>query len=117
LWTRQGSTEPASARRSTPLFFLGGLQYNKHFGKETAFVQGLAGFGHINSDYRGGLARPTTNSFVGGGGGGLDTPFTPHLSFRVKADFIYANFTIPDNQIHDQPNYFAHISTGLVWRF
>ena len=100
-----------------PIFILGGLQYNRQFGKETAFLQGLGGLGHINSDFWGGLAHPTTNSFVGSGGGGLDTPITPHLAFRVKADFIYANFTIPDNQIHNQPNYFARISTGLVWRF
>ena len=100
-----------------PIFVLGGVQCNRHFGKETAFLQGMGGLGHINSDFWGGLAHPTTNSFVGGGGGGLDTPITSRLAFRVKADFIYTNFTIPDNQIHNQPNYFARISTGLVWRF
>jgi hypothetical protein len=100
-----------------PIFVLCGVQFNRHFRKETAFLQGLGGLGHINSDFWGGLAHPTTNSFVGSGGGGLDTPISSRLAFRVKADFIYASFTIPDNQIHNQPNYFARISTGLVWRF
>lgn len=100
-----------------PIFILGGLQYSRQFRKQTGFLEGLGGIGHINSDFWGGLAHPTTYSFVGGGGGGLDTLITPRFAFRIKADFIYANFTIPDNQIHDQPNYFARISTGLVWRF
>jgi hypothetical protein len=100
-----------------PLFFLGGMQYNKHFGKETAFLQALAGYGHLNSNWWGGLAPGKTNSFSTVGGGGLDTPLSPRLAFRVEGGLQYADFTIPDDQIRSLPNYFARISTGLVWRF
>ena len=100
-----------------PIFILGGAGYSKHFGKEAGFVEGLAGMGLLNSDWWGGAVPGATRSFAGSVGGGLDTPLTKRLAFRVQAALLYANFTINDNQIRGLPNYFARISTGLVWRF
>lgn len=100
-----------------PIFVLGGAQYSRPFGRESAFVEGLAGVGHLNSDWWGGEIPGHTFSFAGVAGGGLDRQITPRISFRLEGDLLYANFTIPDNQIHGLPNYFARISTGLVWRF
>jgi hypothetical protein len=100
-----------------PTFFLGGLAGAKHFGKEVGFVEGLAGLGILNSDWWGGEVHGATTSFVARTGGGLDTPLSHRLAFRLQGGMLYANFTIKDNQIHSLPHYFARISTGLVWRF
>ena len=100
-----------------PIFLLGGAAYTKRLGKEAGFVEGLAGLGLLNSDWWGGEVPGATKSFAGSAGGGVDTPLTKRLAFRVEGVFVYANFTINDNQIHGLPNYFARISSGLVWRF
>lgn len=100
-----------------PIFVLAGPQYKLRLGAETAFIEGLVGFGHLNSDWWGGSSPGTTNSFAADAGGGLDTPLGPRLALRVQGDFQYSNFTIPDDQIHNLPNYFARISTGFLWRW
>lgn len=100
-----------------PIFLLGGAQYTRALGKESAFVEGLAGYGHLNGNWWGGSAPGQTSSFAAAAGGGLDTPLSDRLAFRIQADFLYANFTIPDDQIHALPNYFARLAAGLVWRF
>ena len=100
-----------------PIFILGGATYSKRFGKEAGFVEGLAGLGLLNSDWWGGEVPGATTSFAASAGGGLDTPLTKRLAFRVQGGLLYANFTINDDQIHGLPNYFARISSGLVWRF
>ncbi len=100
-----------------PIFVLGGAQYSKHFGKETGYVEGLVGIGHLNKNWWGGEGQGSTNSFTAAVGAGLDTPIARNLSFRVQGDLLHANFTIPNDEIHALPNYFARISTGLVWRF
>lgn len=100
-----------------PLFFLVGPQYNRRWGRDMVFFDGLAGYGHINSSFWGGDTPPTTNSFTFAGDAGIDFPMSPRLAFRVQGGYQYADFNIPDNQIHNQPRNFARISTGLVWRF
>ena len=100
-----------------PIFVLGGIQYSKHFGREIPFVEGLVGIGHLNSDWWGGNTPGHTASFTSVAGGGVDTLITPRIAFRVEGGFQYTNFTIPDDQIHSLPNYFARIATGVVWRF
>ena len=100
-----------------PLFFMAGPQLNRRWGKNTLFVDGLAGFGHINSSFWGGDAKPTTNSFTFAGDGGIDFPVSSRIAFRVQGGYQFADFNIPDNQIHNQPRNFARISTGLVWHF
>jgi hypothetical protein len=100
-----------------PIFILCGAAYSKHFGREVGFVEGLAGLGLLNKDWWGGEVPGATKSFAGSAGGGLDTPLTKRLAFRVQGGLLYAHFTINDSQIHGLPNYFARISSGLVWRF
>jgi hypothetical protein len=100
-----------------PIFILGGVTYSRHFGKEVGFVEGLAGLGILNKDWWGGEVPGATKSFAGSAGGGLDTPLTKRLAFRVQGGLLFAHFTINDNQISGLPNYFAQISSGLVWRF
>jgi hypothetical protein len=68
-----------------------------------------------------------TASFSAIAGGGLDTRLTKRFAFRAQADFQYANFnpglvlgptTITYiEEFHGLPNYFAKVSTGLVWNF
>ncbi|HEX4007129.1 MAG TPA: hypothetical protein VHX60_13220 [Acidobacteriaceae bacterium] len=100
-----------------PLFFLGGGEYSRRVGRETVFAEGLAGLGHLNANWWGGEFPGKTISFAADAGGGLDTPLGPRLALRIQGDFQYSNFTVPDNQIHGLPNYFARLITGFVWRF
>jgi hypothetical protein len=101
-----------------PVFILGGAQYSKHFGKETGFLEGLLGVGAINSSFWGGQGSVSRATFAAVVGGGLDTPISQTLAFRVQGDLLHANFTISDsNEIHGLPNYFGRFSAGLVWKF
>ncbi len=100
-----------------PLFFMVGPQYSRHLGRDTVFVDGLVGLGHINSNFWGGDAKPSTNSFTFAGDGGIDFPVSSRIAFRVQGGYQFADFNIPDNQIHNQPRNFARISTGVVWHF
>ena len=100
-----------------PIFLLGGVQASHGVGRESVFIEGLAGFGHLNSNWWGGEFPGHTTSFTAVAGGGLDTPLAAHVSLRIQGDFQYANFTVPDDQVHSLPNYFARIATGLVWKF
>lgn len=100
-----------------PIFVLGGAAWKHHFGKETGFVEGLAGLGHLNANWWGGEGPGDTNSFATDAGAGLDTPMGSRLAWRIQGDFQYSNFTIPNDQIHDLPNYFGRFTTGIVWRF
>ena len=99
------------------LFVLGGATWNHRFGREAGFVEGLAGVGHLNSDWWGGESAGHANSFAAEAGAGLDTPIGPRLAWRIQGDFQFSNFTIPDDQIHDLPNYFGRFTTGLAWKF
>lgn len=100
-----------------PLFVLGGAAWNHHFGKEVVFVEGLAGLGHLNADWWGGEGPAKTNSFAADAGGGLDIPLRSRLAWRIQGDFQFSNFTIPNDQIHDLPNFFGRVTTGVVWHF
>jgi hypothetical protein len=105
-------------------FIMGGAQFTRRFGKECAFLEGLAGEGGINR-YWGPQAAPgETASFVTLLGGGLDTPISRRLAFRVDGGYQWSNFQLIDNvqqilPIHTAglPNNFARISSGLVWSF
>ena len=57
-------------------------------------------------------------------GGGLDTPISHRFAFRASGGFVYENIAlqgpkplIVPYRIPGLPNFFARISTGLVWRF
>jgi hypothetical protein len=100
-------------------FFLAGGQYTQRFSNESVFVHGLAGIGHINTEALtlGGEGPSSNFALAADGGGGLDTPISKRMAWRVEGALLYANFTPASNQIHSTPNYFARISTGIVWRF
>lgn len=96
-----------------------GPQYAKHFGRESAFVHGLIGVGFINS---GAIpfdnSRPSSNVTLAAlAGGGLDTPITPRLAWRLEGDYLHSQYSSGSDQIHGLHGNFAGFSTGLVWRF
>ncbi len=105
-----------------PVLLLVGPQYTWEFGKNRPFIEGQVGFGHLNGDwfYHGlpGAYSPA-NSFAAFLGAGFDHAIAPRMAFRVEGGMLRTNFTVPnpDGGIHGLPNYFARISTGLVWHF
>jgi hypothetical protein len=96
-----------------------GPHWSRHAGKESLFVHGLIGMGFINSG-----AIPYDNSsprsnvaFAVLAGGGLDTPISPHLAWRVEGDYLRSQYQSNSNQIHNLRGNFAHFTTGIVLRF
>ena len=96
-----------------------GPHWSRHAGKESLFAHGLIGMGFINSG-----AIPYDNSsprsnvaFAVLAGGGLDTPISPHLAWRVEGDYLRSQYGSKSNQIHNLRGNFAHFTTGLVFRF
>lgn len=103
-------------------FIMGGGQYEHYFGREGVFGEALFGDGGLNRNWGPGGTRGNTASFSTLLGGGLDTPLGRHFAIRVEGDFQWANFALvepePYNapyEIPGLPNYFARISTGLLW--
>jgi len=107
-----------------PLYLLAGAQYDFHLRKETLFAEGLAGEGGANKNWGPNNAAAELPSLAAIFGGGLDTPLTRRISFRVSGDYQYSNFALkgPGPNFFPYrppglPNNFARISTGLVWLF
>ena len=103
-------------------FIMGGGQYKWRFRRESVFVEGLMGNGGINKDWGANKSPGETASFSAVLGGGLDTPLTRHIAYRVGGDFQYAYFSLAGTQnapyrIPGLPTYFGRISSGLVWQF
>jgi len=102
----------------TSIFLLAGPQYTWTLGKNRPFIEGQVGFGHLDSKWFSSYNfGSTNNSFAAFVGGGLDRQIAPRLAFRVEGGMMYTNFTVGSPEIHGLPNYFARISTGLVWHF
>jgi hypothetical protein len=104
------------------IFFMGGGQYTWRIGRESVYVQGLMGDGGLNKDWGANKTTGETASFSTLAGGGLDTPVTRHLAFRVDGGFQYTNFVLQAPDLYPYvipglPNYFGRISSGLVWHF
>ena len=109
-----------------PVFIMAGGQFNRRFGRETGFVEGLFGTGSMNRNWLPNNVPGQTASFSAITGGGLDTRLSKRFAFRAQADFQYANFN-PGlaivstltyvEEVHHLPNYFAKVSTGFVWNF
>jgi len=96
-----------------------GPQWSRRTGKESLFVHGLVGIGFINSG-----AIPYDNSspssnltFAALAGGGLDTPISTHLAWRIEADYLHSQYGSKSDQIHNLHGNFAHITTGIVFHF
>lgn len=107
-----------------PYFILGGGQYNWRFRKESVFVEGLIGNGGVNKNWGANGIPSETASFSSLVGGGLDTPLTRHIAYRVGGDFQYAYFALQGPlpnlapyRIPGLPTYFGRISSGLLWQF
>jgi hypothetical protein len=115
--TNQGAQEDA-------YYIMGGAQFTRRFGRESAFVEGFAGDGGVNRYWGPSAAPGETASFASVLGGGLDTPISRHFAFRVSGGYQWSNFQLINNvrgliPIHTPglPNNFARVSTGLVWGF
>jgi len=105
-------------------FIMGGGQYNWHLGRETVFAEGLVGDGGLNRNWGAAQAPGETASFATLLGGGLDTPLTRHIAFRVDGGFQYSYFALiqppPYNspyRIPGLPTDFGRLSSGLLWQF
>jgi hypothetical protein len=106
------------------MFVLPGAQYSRKLGKETAFLDGMAGIGNLNRYWGAGSTPGETASFSTLLAGGLDTPVSRHFAFRVSGGYQYAHFVLINNVNDSQPikspglpRNFCRISTGLVWKF
>jgi len=106
-----------------PYFIVGGGQYTWHVKREAVFVEGLGGVAGANKTWAANGATGQTASFASLVGGGLDTPLTEHIAFRVDGGFQYSYFALSHAvslvpyRIPGLPTNFGRISTGLVWRF
>jgi hypothetical protein len=106
-----------------PYFILGGGQYTWRVRREFVFVEGLGGVGGANKSWGANNAIGQTASFAALLGGGLDTPLTRHIAFRVSGGFQYSYFalmypiTLVPYRIPGLPTNFGRISSGLVWQF
>jgi hypothetical protein len=103
---------------------VGGGQYSRHIGKESVFVEVLAGEQGMNRYWGANKTPGAIASFSSILGGGLDTPITRHLAFRVAADYQWENLALIIALNNDMPirppglpNNFGRISTGCVLRF
>jgi hypothetical protein len=106
-----------------PYFILGGAQYTRRIGRESVFVEGLGGTGGANKTWPAEGALGQTASFASLVGGGLDTPLTRRIAFRVSGGYQYSYFalehpvTLVPYRIPGLPMNFGRISSGLVWQF
>lgn len=106
------------------MFILGGGQYSHRIGRESIFVEGLAGDVGMNRDWGANKSAGETASFATVLGGGVDTSLSRRFAFRANAGFVYENLALQGPQplivpyrIPGLPNFFARVSTGVVWRF
>ena len=106
------------------VFFLGGGQYGWKLGRETVFVEGLAGDAGLNKNWGANQITGGTASFATLVGGGLDTRITRRIAFRASGGYQYTYFNLVSPYPHllpyripGLPTNFAHVSTGLVWSF
>lgn len=108
-----------------PMFIMGGGQYSRRIGREIVFVEGMAGDMGMNRDWGANQSHGETASFATLLGGGFDSPLARHFALRASAGFVYENIALQGPlatglvpyRIPGLPNYFARISTGLVWPF
>jgi hypothetical protein len=104
------------------VFILAGGQYERRFGREGLFVKALAGDGRLNQHWGANGALGDSASFTTFLGGGLDTPLSHRLGFRVEGGFQHSDFALLQSvadpvpyRIPGLPNYFGRMSAGLTW--
>jgi hypothetical protein len=83
----------------------------------------LGGTGGANQTWGTNNAIGQTASIATLVGGGLDTPVTRHIAFRVDGGFQYSYFSLETPtyevpyRIPGLPTDFGRITSGLVWKF
>lgn len=106
-----------------PLFIMGGGQYGWRIKRETLFGDALLGDAGLNPNWGPNQTLGLTASIATYAGGGLDTPLSRKLSFRVNGGIQYANFNLGGPHIANpyrlpgMPTKFGRLSSGLVWQF
>jgi hypothetical protein len=96
-----------------------GPQWSRKAGRASIFLHGQVGIGFINSGaipFDLGSAKPNT-TFAALAGVGLDTPISQRVAWRIEGDYLHAHFESSSDQIHNLRGNFAHLSTGIVFRF
>jgi hypothetical protein len=105
------------------LFILAGAQYDRKIGKEIIFAEVYGGNASANKNWGPNGQRGSADAFTNLMGGGLDTPLSGHLAFRVSGGYQHWDFALnnPVTETFYQypgiPNNFGRISSGLVWKF
>jgi hypothetical protein len=106
-----------------PYFILGGPQYTWRIRRESVFVEGLGGTGAANKTWAANGAIGQTASFAAFVGGGVDTPISRHLAYRIDGGYQYSYFGlitpvfITPYRIPGLPTNFGRVSSGVVWQF
>jgi len=103
-------------------FIMGGGQYERTFHRERVFVEALFGDVAMNRYWGPGGHAGMAASFSEEFGGGLDTPLSRNLAFRVQGDYRFSNLALIQStsfqapyRIPGLPQSFGSFSTGLVW--
>jgi hypothetical protein len=102
---------------------MGGAQYSRRVRRETVYVEGVAGDAGANKYWGPNGVLGQTVAFVAFVGGGLDTPITKRIAFRVDGGFQYSYFaldvvkTLVPYRIPGLPTNFGRLSSGLVFQF
>ena len=115
--------DPTRRAAVHPYFILGGAQYTWRIGRESIFVEGLGGTGAANQSWGTNNAVGQTAAFAALAGGGLDTPLSRHIAFRLDGGFQYSYFGLEQPvskvpyRIPGLPTDFGRFSSGLVWQF
>jgi hypothetical protein len=119
-FSRLSGTNLGTPQRA--MFYMGGGQYEVHFHREGLFVEGLAGDVGMNRNWGPDGALGGKASFTEFLGGGLDTPLTHELAFRVEGGEQHTNLALIESttdpvpyHLPGLPNNFGRISAGMVW--
>jgi hypothetical protein len=105
-----------------PFYLMGGAQFSHKIGRESVFVEGLAGDAGANPDWGPNKLNGQTVAFASLVGGGLDTPITRRVAFRVDGGFQYSYFALEGKnnipyRIPNLPMNFGRLSSGFVFQF
>jgi hypothetical protein len=106
------------------LFIMAGGQYSRRIRRETVFGEALAGDLGLNKNWGANGVTGQAAAFATLAGGGIDTPLSRHLAYRVDGGFQYVYTALqgpPPLQVAVRPpglpTYFGRLSTGVVWKF
>jgi len=105
------------------MFIMAGAQFSRRIGRERAFLEGLAGNGNINEYWAPGGKRGEVNAFSAVLGGGVDTPLTRHIAFRVAGGYQHTSSepigqaSLIGYRVPGLPHSFARLTSGVVWKF